>query len=188
MLRILGALLLLIALAGGVLAYQVLGAAPQKAPVAPSPDAAASFDQKADAVRDVIATGGKKPVQMVLTEQELSSKLQETVGSSRAGEVREVVVKLGEGVVTVSAVTNLGGRDLPVEAQGRLGVSGGLLSVDLTSVKAGNLDLPAPLRSQLIEQVKQAAGLDNLQKIDLGIDVRSVRVANGQLQIEGQTR
>jgi hypothetical protein len=60
--------------------------------------------------------------------------------------------------------------------------------VDVTSIKAQNVNLPAAIISQLMAQVKQTTGLNGFESIDVGIDVTSVRIAPGQLQIDGLTR
>ena len=133
-------------------------------------------------------SGAGKPVHMVLTESQITSKIEQEAGSGQAGGLQSVQVKLGNGLATIDGTTTVAGITVPIEATAQLGASDGLLSVNVTSIKAGNVDLPAPVEDQLLQQVKQTTGLKDLQKIDVGMYVTSVQVQPGQVVIDGQTR
>ncbi len=193
-------ILAIIVLAVGVVAYNAYQGT-DSAPAASAPPAALptptlqtptqstpSVGQKPSPTAVPSSVAGTKPVHMVLTESEITSKVQQMVGSGKAGDLQNVRVKLGDGLATIDGTTSIAGMSVPVEATAELGASDGLLSVDVTSIKAGNVDLPAPVRDQLIQQVKQSAGLSNLQKIDVGMYVTSVQVQPGQVVIDGMTR
>jgi hypothetical protein len=185
-------ILLLVLVVAGVVAYnayQPMAAdAPFKSVVVTSPTAAASFDQKVNPVMTSVASGAKKQVHLVLTESEITSKLQQRAPSGEVGGLQNIQVKLGTDVATVYGTASIGGVAVPLEAVARLSASQGKLSVDVTSIKAQNVNLPAAIISQLMAQVKQTTGLNGFESIDVGIDVTSVRIAPGQLQIDGLTR
>ena len=166
----------------------VVGTPPASPGAGTAAQATATPYQKLAATVGASSTSGRKPVHMVLTESEITAKVQEMVSSGKAGNLQNVQVKLGSGVATITGTTSFGGMSVPVEATAQLGASHGLLSVDVTSIKAENVSLPAPVRDELIQQVKQATGLSDLQNIDVGIDVTSVQVQPGQVVIDGQTR
>ncbi|GEM_PF-6173695 len=161
------------------------------ATVVPAPTAAAQFDEKVTtAVAKAKSAGPKQPIQLVLTEAELSARAAQAASSSDVEGVRNVAVRITEGSMVVMGRTQLAGRDVPVEAEVKLSAANNRLSVEVASLKAGGLTVPlsGPLRDALEGQVRDAIGGDLQQGVDLGIDVKSVRLSNGQLEIEGQTR
>lgn len=184
------AIVVLLLLAVSFVAYNAYQARITRPPatVLTSPEAAASFDRKVSTAVASPASSAKKPVHLVLTESEITSKIQQSMSTGGSGGLRDVQVKLGSGTAIVNGTADVGGLSVPVEATTRLGAARGLLTVDITSVKAQNMDLPAPLLTQLTDQVKQSTRLKDLQSIDVGVDVVSVVVEPGQIQIDGQTR
>jgi len=201
MARLFALLAVVILLVGAIAAYQTFYSTPDQPTTASTPntspagrptmaasrDAAQSFDQKIAAVSSAAAIG-RKSVHLVLTEQEVTSKIQDSMASAGITTLRNVVVKLGAGTATISATASLNGIDVPLDGDLRLTADSGLLSVDVTSLKAGGVNLPSALQRQVVEQAKQAAGLNDLHSIDVGIDVQKVQVTPGQLQIDGETR
>ncbi len=160
--------------------------APTSAPL--TREAAQSFDQKVGAVATASAQGSKQPVHLMLSEQEVASKIQQSLASREVDDLQDVSVRLADGQATLSGTANLHGISAPVEAGIRLGASRGLLTVEIVSLKAAGIGLPDALQRQLTDQVREATGLNDLQNIDLGIDVQRVQVANGRLLIDGQTQ
>jgi hypothetical protein len=190
LLKLVFAVLLLV---GGVFAFTMCQSTSAVAPsptstISPSPQAAIPSAQKASAAPTTGSTQGKKPVHLVLTEAQITAKLQQAIDSQGAGKLRDLSVKLGDGIATISGTTDLSGFSVPVEIAVRLGAANGRLTVDVVSVKAQNVNLPPPLVDQLTQQVKRASGETDLQNIDVGIDVTSVKVVPGQVDIDGQTR
>lgn len=198
-------ILLIVLVAVGVVAYNTYqgtnsapGAAAQQTAQATPTQGTASLAQKPNPTVAPVSkpsptvtpssTGAGKPVHMVLTESQITSKIQQMAGSGQAGSLQNVQVKLGDGLATIDGTTSVAGMSVPVEATAQLGASNGLLSVNVTSIKAGSVDLPAPIQDQLLQQAKQSTGLKNLQKIDVGMYVTSVQVQPGQVVIDGQTR
>ncbi len=196
-----GLVSLLALAAAAFVGYQVFLAAPGTSPAVvsapaatsvPAPTAAAQFDAKvATAAAQAKTAGSKKTVRLVLTEAELSAKATQAASSvPGAGAVQGVAVKIRDDSMVLTGRTVLAGMEVPLEAEVKLGAVDGKLAVDVTSIKAGNLPIPVsgPLRDTLVEQVRRAIGGDDLQGIDLGIDVKSVHLADGHLEIEGETR
>lgn len=181
--------------------YQLFFNVPEKSavvtatPVAtsvPAPTAAAQFDAKvATAVVQAKAGGSKQPVRLLLTEAELSAKASQAAASAPGAEaVRDVVVKIKEGLLVLTGRTQLAGREVPVEAEVKLSAAENRLKVDVASVKAGGLPIPVsgPIQDMVADQLRKAIGGNNLQGVDLGFDVKNVKLANGHLEIEGMTR
>ena len=198
--------ILAILVGAGVLAYQVLGtsstptptgvkAVPPTAPtVAPAAtavnpqQAASSFDQKVGAFEKTASGGGKKPVELLLTQQEITSKMQQLLAARGGGDFKDVAVQLQDGGMLITGNASVAGMNIPVQAGAQLTASGGMLGVNVTSVKTGNLEVPQAVRDQLMQAIQRAVGLNDIQKIDVGIDVQSVQVTTGQVRIAGTTR
>jgi hypothetical protein len=186
-------LILLIALGAGVMVYLVLSAPAPTSPAVATPvpaskEAATSFDRKVDTFQKTATAGGKQRVELTLTQQEVSSRIQQALTSREGSEIKDVAVRLKNGGVTLTGVTSLAGMEVPVQADAELLASGGMLGVNITSIKAGGMDLPQPVRDQLTQKAQQAVGLKDLQKIDVGIDVETVQATPDQVRLTGQTR
>ena len=179
----------------GVVVYQMMQAPVKVLPsgqasptAAASPQDAASFDRKVEAVRTQVAAGGAQPVHLALSEQELTAKVQASLGNSGSQALRDVSVSLGDGVVTLHGTASFNGMAVPIEATASVAANNGYLAIDLTSVSAAGFGVPSGLERQLTDQISQGSGLSDLQKIDLGIDVQQVQISGGQLVIDGRTR
>ena len=210
-------LVLCIAVLGGAgfVAYQVLRPhAPVAKPLPPADAAraAGSFDQKWDALHskapdskdvtvelsqdevtakvDQMIGGGDKPVKDVaveLSQDEVTAKVNQMIGGGDKP-VKDVAVKVAQDAAVVSAVVQVGGQEIPVEATVKAAADGGLLSLDVTSLKTGNLPLPDAVKDQILRQAKQAIGNGGLNGIDLGVDLKNVKLVNGKVVIDGQAR
>ena len=187
----------------GVVGYLLFVAQPARvADVAATPSAtkvpgsisaaAAQFDKKiATTVAQTKTGGSKQPVRLVLTEEELTAKAAQAGGTASSGDVVQgVVVQIKEGIMVLTGRTQLMNREIPIEAEIKLSPVDNKLKVDVTSIKAGGLALPLSdaIRDTIADQIGRAVGGENLQGVDLGFDVKSVRLTKGQLEIEGQTR
>ena len=150
---------------------------------------AASFDKKVATLQP--GTGSKQDVSVVLTQDEVNAKVAEALSTANAsGEmpVKSVTVKLGQDAAVVTGVANLGGQELPVEAQVKVGANGGLLDLNVTSLKAAGVPVPDAVKDQLIQQAETAMGGKDLSKLNVGIDLKSINLADGKVTIDGQTR
>ncbi|HEX9016573.1 MAG TPA: LmeA family phospholipid-binding protein, partial [Chloroflexota bacterium] len=129
-----------------------------------------------------------KPIELVLTQQEIASKIQQALQSRGGGEISGVGVQLQEGGALITGSTSLGGATVPIQASAQLSAASGMLGVNVTSVKTASVELPQPIRDQLLQRVQQAVGLNDLQRIDVGINVQSVQVTPTQVRISGLTK
>ena len=207
MLRFLTVLILLMFVVVGGLAYLILNGpstpvpTPTAVAVAPSgatavpvatsvspQQAAGSFDQKVSAFEKTASSGSKKSVELVLTQQEIGAKITQMLAAKGNGEFQNVAVQLQDGGAVISGNADVAGMSVPVQAGAQLSASGGMLGANVTSIKTGGLDLPPAVRDQLLQRVQHAAGLNDVQKIDVGIDVQSVQVTPTEVRIAGLTK
>lgn len=186
-----------ILVAAAYLGYQALsasGSAGQAATATQTPTQtaknAASFDQKVASLITQAKSGSNQPITMELTQDEVTAKVAEVLsaGSVAGQPVKDVAVRMEQGNAVVTGVTSLGGRDVPIEAEVKMGVNGGLLEVDVTSIKAAGLPVPDPVRQQILQMAESAMGGRDSSRLDVGIDLKQVRLVDGKIIVEGQTR
>ncbi|MCL4369621.1 MAG: hypothetical protein M1380_01755 [Chloroflexi bacterium] len=172
----------------GFVAYQVLSPQPPVAKPMPPADAAreaASFDQKWDALHS--KAPDSKGVTVQVSQDEVTAKVNQMIGGGDKP-VKNVAVKVEQDAAVVSAVVQVGGQEIPIEATVKAAADGGLLNLDVTSLKTGNLPLPDAVKDQILQQAKQAIGKGGLNGIDLGVDLKNVKLVNGKVVIDGQAR
>jgi hypothetical protein len=194
--RLLAALLLLALLVvGGFLANRSLptpsGAPTATATRAPTVDArgSAAFDRKVGDFRSQLARPSGQTVQLELTQDEVNAKLSDLLSSPSGGApVRNLSVKLEEGQAVVTGTASIAGQEVPVEARLKAGASGGLLDLEVISVKAAGIPVPDGVRDQLVQQAETAIGGKDLNGLDVGFYLKSVRLTDEKVTIEGQTR
>lgn len=183
--------------AGGFFAYQTILAprpAAQSATATQTPAQtaknAASFDQKVGSFQAQVESGSKRDVTMELTQDEVNAKVAQALSTASGGDVpvKDVAVKVGQDVAVVTGVASLGGQEVPVEAQVKVAADGELLDVNVTSLKAAGIPVPDPVKEQLIQQAELAMGGKDLSKLDVGIDLKSIKLSDGKVTIDGQTR
>ncbi len=190
--RVLAVLILLAILAGGILfGYKTLfDPKPVAQPMTASQTEknAASFDQKVDSLRP--KNGSKQPISVELTQEEVTAKVTQALSAAPGGEkpIKNVAVTVQQDTAVVSGTASLGGQEIPVEAQVKVGADGGLLDVDVTSLKAAGLPVPEPMKEQIMEKAKAAMGGKDLNGLDVGIDLKRVKLVDGKILIDGQTR
>ncbi|MGE5618466.1 MAG: hypothetical protein ACM3US_04325 [Sphingomonadaceae bacterium] len=186
-----------ILVAAAYLGYQALsasGSAGQAATATQTPTQtaknAASFDQKVASLITQAKSGSNQPITIELTQDEVTAKVAEVLsaGSVAGQPVKDVAVRMEQGNAVVTGVTSLGGRDVPIEAEVKMGVNGGLLEVDVTSIKAAGLPVPDPVRQQILQMAESAMGGRDSSRLDVGIDLKQVRLVDGKIIVEGQTR
>lgn len=163
------------------------GASRTAAPLTPTSIVPATAATRS-VVPGVAATSTRRAIKVTLTEDELSTLLRDAMVARGATELRELKVKLLDGATTISGIAPVGGFALPVEADALLKADRGMLAVEVSAIRAAGMDLPEPLRVGLIDQLKRTAGIKDLGRIDLGIDVTSVQVTPGKLLVEGTSR
>ncbi len=192
-----GLVLLALLAAGGFFAYQTILAprpAAQSATATQTPAQAAknaaSFDQKVGSFQAQVRSGSKQEVTMELTQDEVNAKVAQALSTASGGDmpVKEVAVKVEQDAAVVTGVASLGGQEVPIEAQVKVGANGGLLDVNVTSLKAAGLPVPDPVKDQLIQRAEAAMGGKDLNGLDVGIDLKSVKLSDGKIVVDGQTR
>ena len=194
--RLLAALLLLALLVGGgFLATRSLptpdAAQPAMATRAPTVGARSStdFDRKVGDFQAQLAGPSGQPVTLELTQDEVNAKLSELLSSSSGkSPVRNVAVKLEQGEAVVTGTASIAGQEIPVEARLKAGASGGLLDLEVISVKAAGIPVPDGVRDQLVQQAESAIGEKDLSGLDVGFYLDSIQLADGKVTIEGETR
>ena len=126
---------------------------------------------------------------MELTQDEVNAKVAQELSSASGNlPVKDVTVKLQQGSAVVTGVASLGGQEVPVEAQVKVGTNGGLLDVNVTSLKAAGVPVPDPVKEQLVQQAEAAMGGKDLSALDVGIDLKSVQLSDGKVVVNGQAR
>lgn len=88
----------------------------------------------------------------------------------------------------LTGVASLSRQAVPIEAQVKVGVDGELLDVDATTLKADGLPVPDPVKQQMLQQAQSAIGGRGLNRLDVGIDLKQVRLVDGKVVVDGQTR
>ena len=164
-------------------------------PVARSPQAARSAQEKLQSLAEPpsLTTGGH--VRIVLSEEELNSYLAARLGMGLDAEsepsveqlkssVRNVEVSLVEDRARAYVLFNLAGKDLTLQLEGHLHVGGGYLQFQPTAGSLGELALP---QSALDAAVARIAGdPKNHEAFRVPPDIRDIFVENGALVIERQ--
>ncbi len=128
---------------------------------------------------------GQKPLDVTLTEAELSALM-----SFRHGEsywpVKSMTVDLtGGDTARISGVVTYAGRDWPVSAGGSGSISGAALDVSLESARVAGIDVPAeylPYGERFLELMVS----DRLSRIS-GFGVDSFEVTDAGVRIVGTT-
>jgi hypothetical protein len=162
--------------------------------VALSPQAEQSAEQKLQqlAAPPSLSAEPDESRRIELNEEELNSYLaahlalggggdDPTVEQLRAS-VRDVKVTLRDDRAGVFAVFNLLGKDVTLEIEGHLQVIGGYLRFEPTGGRLGELSLPASALRALVSRMFDSP--ENRQKFVLPLEIRDVRVENGELVIE----
>jgi hypothetical protein len=151
------------------------GPSASAAPGAPAPDLETQLRYARAA--------GRSPqpvrVQLVINQGELNSYL---AGHTRQGEVRDVSVYFGEGVIVASGLVNWRGRHAYLTLRGHPIVTGGDVDLIVDEVAVGRLPAPAALKRDAQRRLDSA--LDEL----IGRErfrAESVRVTPGTMVIEG---
>lgn len=187
------AFLLLVVVAGGavyVLTQQKPFAARDLAPVVVSTQAARSFDDKVQAVRNALdeakRTGAPIPITLTLDEAELTSKASEAgaqlVGGLAASDIQ--VHLAGGELVATSKVTVQGiGVDLGVVATPV--VEGGQARILIKEIQTGAIAIPEDARREIESQVGKAF---DPQALGLTFDISSITIADGKLVILGTAK
>ncbi len=157
----LAVLLLAVGLGGVASALgAVMDSRTQVPSVAPTRQAAASFDRKLrSAEKTVLLSRGVEPVRLTLTEEELTSKLREIVGEWPEGvALEDPEIRLLPDEIHISGLVPLGPVRTRLSTSVRLRVEGGALAGGVQTLHLGRMRMPAPLTSNVLRLLLDASG------------------------------
>ncbi|MCX6023142.1 MAG: hypothetical protein NTZ05_15720 [Chloroflexi bacterium] len=151
-----------------------VSSAATSAPAAPAPPLAApASPQGASAV--------------VYTQDEVNAEVTRTLRDfDQPVPVKNVeVTLLGDNKVQATGRATLPFQgETPLTVLLTVGSAAGKFKITVDSVKAGSFPLPQPMVQQLVNQVKTAAGITDLENMDLPHGVESVKVDQGRLVLK----
>ena len=167
--------------------------------VGPTPEAAASAEQKVSQVQQSVSQG--QPATLRLDETELNSYLashldlgaqaaapaqDERPGAPSAADVeqarssvRDVKVQMEGDQVHAYVVFDLHGKEMSLDLVGRLGAADGYLKFEPVSGHIGSLPIPQSALASAVRQLMESPV--NREKLRLPSDVADLRVENGEL-------
>lgn len=157
---------------------------PSIPPVATSPEAAKSFDEKIAQVEQPHPPGTQQEVH--ITEAELNSKLQESMQGPAPGPTGPAALESAsihlEGDRLIGTFTvKVAGKDLYLTLGGRLGAVNGQLQFTPTEIKLGSLPVPvSTVESTLREKLDSPEMRDRMKLPD---SIRDIRIENGELVV-----
>ncbi len=174
-----------------VLAQQKPSIGKDLRPVTVSDTAARSFDDKIDqltkAAGEAKKTGKAVPVEVSLTEEELTSKVSSFTSQPNStgivGTNTQVHLQ-GSTVVATSDVT-IQGIQLSIGVVAQPTVVNGVTQIVVKEIQTGALPLPDAIKQQLNAQIGQAI---DPTKLGLPIDVSKLQVVGGKLVIGGTAK
>src|SRR4030042_349973 len=157
-------------------------------PVAVSADAAQSLEQKLDAldtqIKEAVQAGEKRKLSLVITEQEINSKLVQMIAEGQLP-LKRILINFGDGYFLTYAVLDMPGIDAKTGSIGRVEVADSKPKVVITEFNLGKLPLPESAKGR-VEQLVNI--LMSLQLSDFPVDITYVEFNNHQLTVTGTTR
>jgi hypothetical protein len=158
-------------------------------PVTVSADAAQSFDQKLDAlesqIKAAVNAGESKQVSLVITENEINSKLVQMLAEGELSPLKRVLINLGDGYFLTYAVVDTPGIDAKTGSMGRVEIIEGKPEVTIDEFNLGKLPLPNSMNRR-VEQLMNI--IISLQLPEMSPDITSVEIKNHELTITGTTK
>ena len=157
-------------------------------PVAVSPEAAQSFDDKIEAantqLKSAIEDRQEQEINLVITESEANSKLVQLLAEGKLP-LKRVLVNFDEGYFLIYGVVDAPVIDAKMAAIGRITVSNGKPNVVLDEYNLGKLPLP-PSAKNRAQQVANI--LVSLQTADVPLNVTSVEFSGHQISVSGTAK
>jgi len=190
---LLGLVVLAVVAVGGaaVLAQQKPSVGRDLRPVTVSGTAARSFDDKVDhlakAAAEAKRTGKAVPVEISLSEEELTSKVSSVASQPNpAGIVgTNTQVHLQGGNVIATSDVTVQGVPLSIGVVAQPTIVNGTVQIIVKEIQTGALPLPDAIKQQLNAQIGQAI---DPAKLGLPIDVSKLQVVDGKLVIGGTAK
>ena len=190
---LLGLVVLAVVAVGGaaVLAQQKPSVGRDLRPVTVGGTAARSFDDKVDQLAKAAAeakrTGKAVPVEISLSEEELTSKVSIVASQPNpAGIVgTNTQVHLQGGNVIATSDVTVQGLPLSIGVVAQPTIVNGTVQIIVKEIQTGALPLPDAIKQQLNAQIGQAI---DPTKLGLPIDVSKLQVVDGKLVIRGTAK
>ena len=190
---LLGLVVLAVVAVGGaaVLAQQKPSVGRDLRPVTVGGTAARSFDDKVDhlakAAAEAKRTGKAVPVEISLSEEELTSKVSIVASQPNpAGIVgTNTQVHLQGGNVIATSDVTVQGLPLSIGVVAQPTIVNGTVQIIVKEIQTGALPLPDAIKQQLNAQIGQAI---DPAKLGLPIDVSKLQVVDGKLVIRGTAK
>jgi len=186
---ILGVLVLVVLLGGGVYvaSQQEPGVAKDLKPVATSSAAAQSFDAKLDAVKaaaeEAKKTGKAQPIELTITEQELTTKAAaETAKGAGGVTATNTQIHLTNGNIVATSTVTVSGINVNVGVVAQPTVVNGQTQIVVKEIQTGALPLPDAIKQQINAQIGSAI---DPKKLGLPFDVSQLQIVDGKLVIKG---
>jgi hypothetical protein len=158
-------------------------------PVAVSADAAQSFDQKLDTmesqIKAAINAGESKQVSLVITENEINSKLVQMLAEGELPSLKRVLINLGDGYFLAYAVVDTPGIDAKTGLMGRVEIIEGEPKVVIDEFNLGKLPLPKSVNKR-VEQLLNI--VVSLQLPEVSLDITDVEIKSHELNVIGTTK
>ena len=185
----LGGVFALLLIVAGILGYLVTGPAPRQAgasPVEVSQEAAESLDQKlAQLDQEVAQASAGEVVSLVVTEEEVTSKLAELAADGRFGvDLNHIQVHFNDGTMCGFAIVDLG-LNMQVSVQAQVDVSEGKPKATVDSFNIGRLPIPRTLIGQVMNALMR---LMEERWPDVPIELTDITIENGELTITAVTK
>lgn len=159
-------------------------------PIAVTPVAAKSFDEKVGAIEkaadDAKRTGRATPIEVTFTEQELTSKLAQMTFSGTGGLVAtDLQVHFAGGNVVTTSKVNVQGFSLNVGIVATPVVEAGQAKLVIKEIQTGGIPIPDALKQQIQAQLGQAI---DPSALGLPFEVTKVQVQDGKVVISGTAK
>jgi hypothetical protein len=165
-------------------------------PVVTSPQAAASADQKIQAVEQAVNSG--QPATLRMDESELNSYLASHLDISPTGSpntspggaspadveqvrsaVKDVKVQLIDDHVRAYVVFGFHGKDMTLQLEGKLGAEDGYLRFEPVSGQIGSMPIPQSSLETAVRHMMESP--ENREKLRLPAEMSSLKIENGEV-------
>lgn len=154
-------------------------------PVAVTAEAAQSLDQKLKSVEtqidEAVAAGKDREVTLVISEQEVNSKLIEVLAEGELP-LNEVLVNFHEGYFLAYAVVDVPGVAAKTGAQGRIHIVNGDVKIVIEDFALGKLPLPEAANTG-VEHLLNV--MVRLRLADLPLEMTDIELSNRELIAAG---
>lgn len=153
---------------------------PSPTPIPASTEAVDELEEEVESAVATAQSGG--PIQMVITEQQLTSMAAVSVQSNPDANVKDVQVRLRDGQIQISGQAESRGFDLPLSIVLEISVDAGRARSKVITATVGPFSLPDSMLEQLTAQLDQAL---MGQFIDDNMIIDSITIADGKMIVEG---